>query len=154
MPCFQDFPCQSVRETPAGGGARPSHHTPPSLVSPTLVKTVFLAMVDMAWGLVLFEVPGATPKKPFSGLMALSLPEAMWGGGGGGGGGAMSRKYNRQIKCWLQCWDQINTLEMQHGSGRLLTYDLLLDLYKIQNGSLVIFDAIDFAVVQENGSAH
>ncbi len=28
----------------------------------------------MAFGLVLTEVPGATPKKPFSGLMALRLP--------------------------------------------------------------------------------
>jgi len=74
VPFFQDLPCQSVSETPVAGGARPSHHTPPSLVSPTLVKTVFLAMVDIAWGLVLSEVPGATPKKPFSGLMALSLP--------------------------------------------------------------------------------
>ena len=74
IPSFQDLPCQSVSETPAGGGGRPSHHTPPSLVSPTLVKTVFLAMVVIAWGLVLSEVPGATPKKPFSGLIALSLP--------------------------------------------------------------------------------
>ena len=100
VPCFQDFPCQSVRETPAGGGAKPSHHTPPSLVSPTLVKTVFLAMVDMAWGLVLFEVPGATPKKPFSGLMALSFPGERGG---------------RVYKGWLKCLDQINTLKMQHG---------------------------------------
>ncbi|TNN57567.1 hypothetical protein EYF80_032169 [Liparis tanakae] len=74
LPGCQAFPCQSVSVTPAAGGARPSHHTPPSLVSPTLVNTVFLTMVAMAYGLVLSEVPGATPKKPFSGLMALSLP--------------------------------------------------------------------------------
>jgi len=74
LPCCQAFPCQSLSVTPAAGGARPSHHTPPSLVSPTLVNTVFLTMVAMAYGLVFSEVPGATPKKPFSGLMALSFP--------------------------------------------------------------------------------
>ncbi len=49
----------------------PSHQTPPSSVCATLVKTVSLKMDFMAIGLLLSDVPGATPKKPFSGLMAL-----------------------------------------------------------------------------------
>lgn len=66
---------QEVTETPSGrGSSMPSQHTPPSLVSATLVKMVFFMMVFMALGLVFTEVPGATPKKPFSGLMALRLP--------------------------------------------------------------------------------
>lgn len=61
--------------TPSGNDwSIPSQYTPPSLVSATLVKMVFLTMVAMALGLVLAEVPGATPKKPFSGLMARRLP--------------------------------------------------------------------------------
>ena len=52
----------------------PSHHTPPSGVSATLVKIVLRASAAMALGLVLFEVPGATPKKPVSGLIACSRP--------------------------------------------------------------------------------
>ncbi len=52
----------------------PSHHTPPSGVSATFVKILFLASVAIAFGLVFTEVPGATPKKPASGLMARSRP--------------------------------------------------------------------------------
>lgn len=52
----------------------PSQYTPPSLVSATLVKMVLLWTVAIALGLVVAEVPGATPKKPFSGLMARSRP--------------------------------------------------------------------------------
>ena len=52
----------------------PSHQTPPSGVSATLVKIEFRASVAMAFGLVLADVPGATPKNPASGLMACSLP--------------------------------------------------------------------------------
>ena len=51
----------------------PSHHTPPSGVSATLVKIVFLASAAIAFGLVFIDVPGATPKKPASGLMARKL---------------------------------------------------------------------------------
>lgn len=66
---------QEVMVTPSGSGwSMPSQYTPPSLVSATFVKTVFLIMVAMALGLVFAEVPGATPKKPFSGLMARRLP--------------------------------------------------------------------------------
>ena len=52
----------------------PSQYTPPSLVSATLVKMVLLWTVAIALGVVVAEVPGATPKKPFSGLMARSRP--------------------------------------------------------------------------------
>src|SRR5579862_7531272 len=54
----------------------PSHQTPPSGVSATLVKIEFLASVAMAFGFVLTEVPGATPKNPASGLSARRLPLA------------------------------------------------------------------------------
>ena len=54
----------------------PSHHTPPSGVSATLVKIEFVASVAMAFGLVFSEVPGATPKNPASGLIARSRPFA------------------------------------------------------------------------------
>ena len=48
----------------------PSHQTSPSSVSATFVKIVFFVIVAIALGLVLSFVPGATPKKPASGLMA------------------------------------------------------------------------------------
>ena len=47
-----------------------SHHTSPSSVRAVLVKIVLASMVSMAFGLVWELVPGATPKKPASGLMA------------------------------------------------------------------------------------
>src|SRR5580704_5359874 len=52
----------------------PSHHTPPSGVSATLVKMLLRASVLIAFGLVFTEVPGATPKNPASGLMARNRP--------------------------------------------------------------------------------
>ena len=54
----------------------PSHHTPPSGVSATLVKIVFRATVAIAFGLVFSDVPGATPKTPDSGLIACKRPLA------------------------------------------------------------------------------
>jgi hypothetical protein len=54
----------------------PSHQTPPSGVSATLVKMVFFASAAIALGLVWFDVPGATPKKPASGLIARRRPLA------------------------------------------------------------------------------
>ena len=48
----------------------PSHHTPPSAVTATFVKIVFVAIIAMAFGLVVADVPGATPKTPASGLIA------------------------------------------------------------------------------------
>lgn len=75
IPGFQGLPSQEVTVTPGGRGwSMPSQYTPPSLVSATLVKRVLLWIVAMALGLVVAEVPGATPKKPFSGLMARSRP--------------------------------------------------------------------------------
>src|ERR1700761_8338290 len=55
-------PCQSVHAA-GGSSVMPSHQTPPSGVSATLVKIELRASVAMALGLVCREVPGATPKK-------------------------------------------------------------------------------------------
>ena len=71
----QSRPCQSVR-CAGGSSVRPSHHTSPSSVSATLVKTVLLVSISRAFGLVTALVPGATPKKPASGLIAYSRPSA------------------------------------------------------------------------------
>src|SRR5512133_4195908 len=48
----------------------PSHQTSPSGVSATFVKIEFFFTDSIAFGFDLYEVPGATPKKPFSGLIA------------------------------------------------------------------------------------
>src|SRR5579859_1732145 len=65
----QSLPFQSVRC--AGlSSVMPSHHTSPSSVSATLVKTVLAYIESMALALVSRPVPGATPKKPASGLIA------------------------------------------------------------------------------------
>src|SRR5215831_11478215 len=69
------FPCQS-RHSAGGSFVMPSHHTPPSGVSATLVKIVLRESVAIALGFVCSEVPGATPKKPASGLMARRCPVA------------------------------------------------------------------------------
>src|ERR1700675_3193985 len=69
------LPCQS-RHSAGGSSVMPSHQTPPSGVSATLVKIEFVASAAMAFGFVLTEVPGATPKKPASGLMACKRPFA------------------------------------------------------------------------------
>src|SRR5271156_715704 len=69
----QRLPRQSVHSA-GGSSVMPSHHTPPSGVSATLVKIVLLPSVAIAFGFVLADVPGATPKNPASGLMARSLP--------------------------------------------------------------------------------
>src|SRR5580658_9691813 len=66
-------PFQS-RHSAGGVSVMPSHHTPPSGVSATLVKIVLRASAAMALGLVLALVPGATPKNPASGLIARSWP--------------------------------------------------------------------------------
>src|SRR6266566_1902260 len=66
------LPRQSVM--PSGALPRPSHHGWRSFVTATLVKMVFLQMVAIAFGLVSLLVPGATPKKPFSGLIAHRRP--------------------------------------------------------------------------------
>ena len=69
----QSRPVQSTR---CGGasGVRPSHQTSPSGVSATFVKIVSWLRVAMAAGFVSGPVPGATPKKPASGLIARREP--------------------------------------------------------------------------------
>src|SRR5580693_5671753 len=67
------LPRQS-RHSAGGSSVMPSHHTPPSGVSATLVKMLLRASDAMALGLVLSEVPGATPKNPASGLIARRRP--------------------------------------------------------------------------------
>src|SRR5210317_2191821 len=57
----QAFPCQSV-SLDGGSSVIPSHQTSPSSVKATLVKMVLAAQDAMALGLVITEVPGATPK--------------------------------------------------------------------------------------------
>src|SRR5581483_1697557 len=52
------FPCQS-RHSAGGSSVMPSHHTPPSGVSATLVKIAFIASAAIALGLVFALVPGA-----------------------------------------------------------------------------------------------
>ncbi len=65
----QSSPCQSIR---CAGGSLviPSHHTSPSSVFAQLVKIEFSATIFIAFGFVFSLVPGATPKKPASGLIA------------------------------------------------------------------------------------
>src|ERR1700723_238082 len=69
------LPRQSIHSA-GGSSVMPSHHTPPSGVIAVLVKMVLRANAAMALGLVLFDVPGATPKNPASGLMARRRPVA------------------------------------------------------------------------------
>src|SRR5689334_3003734 len=71
----QRFPRQSVHSA-GGSSVMPSHHTPPSGVRATLVKIVLRASVDIAFGFVFTDVPGATPKNPASGLIARRRPLA------------------------------------------------------------------------------
>src|ERR1700693_2359839 len=54
----------------------PFHQTSRSGVGGTLVKMEFLVTESMALAFDFMLVPGATPKKPASGLMAYSRPSA------------------------------------------------------------------------------
>ena len=54
----------------------PSHHTSPSSVRAQLVKIALAPRAAIAFGLVAAPVPGATPKRPASGLMAHSRPSS------------------------------------------------------------------------------
>ena len=55
----------------------PSHQMSPSSVIATLVKTELpRARVRIAFGLVCWSVPGATPNSPYSGLVAHSRPSS------------------------------------------------------------------------------
>ena len=55
---------------------RPSHQMSPSSVFAQFVKIVLRSIVLIAFGLVCSPVPGATPKKPYSGLIAYSRPSS------------------------------------------------------------------------------
>src|SRR3954451_25150812 len=71
----QSLPFQSIAW--AGGSlVIPSHQTSPSSVLAQLVKIVFSATVAIALGFVFSPVPGATPKKPASGLIAHRRPSS------------------------------------------------------------------------------
>ena len=65
----QSSPFQSVRWA-GGSSVMPSHQMSPSSVSAVLAKMQLPSRVRMALGLVWVLVPGVTPKKPASGLMA------------------------------------------------------------------------------------
>src|ERR1051325_1894521 len=71
----QELPFQSVRWAGVSS-VMPSHQTSPSSVSATLVKTELPHSVFIALALVCSPVPGATPKKPASGLIAYSRPSS------------------------------------------------------------------------------
>src|ERR671910_2554047 len=72
----QSRPFQSVR-CAGGSSVIPSHQMSPSSVSATLVKMELpRSMVRIAFALVFQPVPGATPKKPYSGLSAYSRPSS------------------------------------------------------------------------------
>lgn len=71
----QGSPLQSVSSA-GGSSVIFSHQTSPSGVRATLVNTELPHRVAMALALVASEVPGATPKKPASGLMAYSRPSS------------------------------------------------------------------------------
>jgi hypothetical protein len=68
-PGVQSLPCQSMR-CAGGVSVMPSHHTSPSSVSATLVKMQLRVRSPSRWGWSSSLVPGATPKKPASGLIA------------------------------------------------------------------------------------
>src|SRR5689334_16017395 len=73
LPRVQCFPCQSIASIGAGSSA-PSHQGVRSGLSATFVKIVFRPIVATMLGLVFELVPGATAKKPASGLTAYSRP--------------------------------------------------------------------------------
>ena len=54
----------------------PSHQMSPPEVIAQFVKMEFFAIVSMALAFDFMLVPGATPKKPYSGLMAWRRPSA------------------------------------------------------------------------------
>ena len=73
------FTFMPVHSSAFSGGflSRPSHHTVLlSRLCATLVKMVFFMVVCSAFGFDFSFVPGATPKKPFSGLMAYRRPSS------------------------------------------------------------------------------
>src|SRR5436190_7693731 len=70
---FQGRRSQSVR-SPGLSSVMPSHQTSASGVIAQFVKIEFFVTVSIALGFDFMLVPGATPKKPASALIAYSLP--------------------------------------------------------------------------------
>ena len=75
MSGVQGLPSQSVSSAGASS-VRPSHQTSPSGRSATFVKIVLPHSVSTAVTFVDSPVPGATPKKPASGLIAQRRPSS------------------------------------------------------------------------------
>ena len=73
----QSLPCQSIRWS-GTSLVIPSHHVSPSSVSAVLVKTAPFSSASMALGVFAQPVPGATPKNPFSGLIARRRPSSSY----------------------------------------------------------------------------
>src|ERR1700761_8460834 len=71
----QSLPCQSIA-CAGGSPVIPSHQMSPSSVLAQLVKIELRSIVSIAFGFVLCDVFGATPKKPASGLTAYSRPSS------------------------------------------------------------------------------
>ena len=69
QPGYQSSPFQSMA-CAGGSSVSPSHQMSPSSVRAVLVKMQLASRVARALGLDSALVPGATPKKPASGLMA------------------------------------------------------------------------------------
>ena len=69
----QSSPSQLIK-CAGGSSVMPSHQTSPSSVSAQLVKMLSRRHESIALGLVEYEVPGATPNHPASGLIARGLP--------------------------------------------------------------------------------
>src|ERR1700722_18621846 len=61
---------------PGSSSVIPSHQMSPSIVIAQLVKMEFLVMLSIALAFDFMLVPGATPKNPYSGLMAYNRPSA------------------------------------------------------------------------------
>ncbi len=72
----QSLPRQSIR-CAGGSSVMPSHQMSPSSVLAQLVNTAPRESIFRAFGLVCSPVPGATPKKPASGLTAYSRPSSL-----------------------------------------------------------------------------
>eukprot|EP01137_Pigoraptor_chileana_P003134 Opistho-2@42900 len=73
-PAVHGSPSQLVILPFGGSFVIPSHQTSPSSVRATFVNTVLVSMERIALGFVWYDVPGATPKNPFSGLIAWRRP--------------------------------------------------------------------------------
>src|SRR5919206_4574677 len=90
----QGWPCQSNASN-GGGPSMPSQYGVLLGVKPTLVKIVFRRIVFITLGLVREFEPGATPKKPASGLIAHSRPS---------GPGVIQAMSSPTVHTLYPCW--------------------------------------------------